>query len=188
MAARDAGDQEEFVRWVGIFVARRLPMVEGLVALKVAPEHQEDVVQEVLASALGSIHTIRGEHTGEFVNWLKAIVTYRIADHHQWLKRERDRVEHADEPHSGEEGDFVLEITDPDDHYAGFEMAEMVARRLAERSDLHQRAIRLRIEGYPSREVAETLGEDSRMTPANVDQIFSRFRRDLRRDLERLDD
>lgn len=189
VVARDAGDQRELIRWVSAFVARRLPMVRGMVCRKVDREQdRDDVVQEVLASALGSAHTIRGEHPGEFVNWLKTITSCRIADFLGRLVRDRERLESADTPISRDDGQHQLELPDSEDGYGELEALDVVFRVLVTRSETHQRAIRLRIEGYPSKEVASVFTEeDGGMTSANVDQIYSRFRKELKAELDAID-
>ena len=64
-------------------------------------------------------------------------------------------------------------------------------RPLGAYSQAHRRAIELTIEKYPSIEVAEIINEgyesgeiekdgSSAMTPANVDQIYSRFKKQMR--------
>lgn len=164
------------------FLAVRLPMVEGLVARRVSrSEERENVVQDILVSALESSPKISGSRTGEFVNWLRTIAKRRIDDYIDRQARLREREYSADAPVPGDEDAYVPEIADSSDEHGAVPMRELVGEVLAERSPLHRRAIELRLDGHPSREVAEMLSrEGEAISPANVDQVFSRFRTDVR--------
>lgn len=179
--ARDRGDRDEFVRAVTIFVWKRKPWIEYRVAVKIGNhEDGKDVVQDVLRSVFESAHRITGSHPGEFANWLKAITRNRIADFIVRRKRQRER-EQMVPPVLDEEDGYLPEIADLNDEYGAVDTNDVVEQALAGRSDAHRRAIELRMDGYPSREAAGILsGEDLPMSPANIDQVFSRFRKELR--------
>lgn len=164
---------------------KRKPWIESRVADKVGDrEDRQDVVQDVLGSVLESAHRIRGSHPGEFANWLKAITRNRIADFVARKKRERER-EQIVAPVVDDEDGHVPEIADLNDQYGAVDAVDLVERALAGRSDAHRRAIELRMDAYPSREVASILdSEGLPMKPANIDKVFSRFRKELRVELD----
>jgi RNA polymerase sigma-70 factor (ECF subfamily) len=60
----------------------QLPLVYRYVAIKIGRDHPdlEDVVQEVLISAAGSIAGLRAEHDGSVPKWFLSIANHRIAD------------------------------------------------------------------------------------------------------------
>lgn len=188
VAARDAGNRDEFIHWVRVFVARRLPMVRGMVRLKIShPEDQENVEQDILVSAMESAHRIQGSHPGEFVNWLKTITRFRIADHHERKKRREDHETPMEISSPDDDEPHLLEIPDLEDEHGAVAAYHLVHRMLADRSEVHRRTIELRMDGHPSRDVVRILGDGAGMTPANVDQVFSRFRKELRVELDRDD-
>jgi RNA polymerase sigma-70 factor (ECF subfamily) len=61
----------------------QLPLVYRYLAVKMGREHPdlEDVVQEVLISAAGSIGSLRAEHDGSVPKWFIAIANHKVADH-----------------------------------------------------------------------------------------------------------
>lgn len=188
VAARDAGHRDEFIHWVRVFVARRLPMVRGMVRLKIShQEDQENVEQDILVSAMESAHRIQGSHPGEFVNWLKTIARCRIADYHERRKRGEQHETPMEISSSDDEEAHALEIADLEDEHGAIGVYDLVHRVLATRSEVHRRTIELRMDGHPSREIPGILGDGAGMTPANVDQVFSRFRKELRAELDRVD-
>jgi len=174
------------VRAVSVFVWARKPWIERRVAARIgSPEDRKDVVQDVLQSVYESAHRIRGSHPGEFTNWLKAIVRNRTADFVARRKRQEDHEHSAEAPVSGDGDGYVPEIADLNDQYGAFDAVDLVRRALGQRSDAHRKAIELRMDGYPSREVATILaGEEIVMNPANIDQVFSRFRKELKAGLD----
>lgn len=184
VAARDAGETEELANGVAAFVCVRLPMVRGLVARRISdPELRQEVVNEVMASALESAHSLRASHVGEFVNWLKTIVHCRCVDHIDRQSR-KDRHElTADSRPGGDESGWAFEVADLSDEQGAVATIELVGEILAARSPLHRRAIQLKLDGYPAIEISAMLAAEGGITPANVDKVFSRFRRELRDDL-----
>lgn len=162
-------------------------MVKGLVHRKISHgQDRENVIQEVLLNAIESAGRIKGSHPGEFVNWLISIVRYRVADYHERLSRSKKNERSADAPLS--DGDHhVLDLADGEKEYGAVAMLDLVHEVLRDRSEIHRRTIELRMDGHPTLEVVEMLGDGSHMTPANVDKVFSRFRKDVRRKLGEID-
>ncbi len=161
-------------------------MVKGFVHRRIShAEDRENVIQEILLNALESAHRIKGSHVGEFVNWLLTIARYRVVDYYERLSRSRENERSADAPVAGDDG-HVLDLADGEDEYGAVAMLDLIREVLAGRSPTHRRAIELRMDGHPAREVVGMMGDGSHMTPANVDQIFSRFRKDVKKELEEI--
>lgn len=143
----------------------------------------EQLVGDVFESALKSAAGHSGSHIGEFVNWIKTITKYRIADFHKTRKKSRD--------------DVSLDGGDGEDAHAPPEPSETGAvdrsplkflrdELLAELPPPHRAAVICRLCGLSSKEAAARVNatsdlEETRMTPENVDQILSRFRKVLRK-------
>ena len=131
------------------------------VALKVPPAAVEDVAAEVLTSAFSA--AFDGDTLGEFHVWLRTITARRIADFH------RRRAEAA----------VALEdvvLVAPDE--SSVEVEDAVERVLARLSASHRGVVEaVVLRGAPA-------GSLNGVSPANVHQIASRFRRALREELQ----
>ncbi|MCB0828295.1 MAG: hypothetical protein KDB62_05745 [Solirubrobacterales bacterium] len=188
--ARDGGDRDQFKRSIDLLVYRRYDHIVGKVGLKVPEQDVEDVAMNAITSAIGSFD-FRGTTMGEFVSGLNTITERRIADYHR--HRERDAKDErlggdADEDSQG------IEPKETDRETGGVALRMVVDQVISRRSAAHQTVIRLRIDGHSAKETAALVneqrpgdgsgGDPSPMTPANVDQIFSRFKRDLRAAIE----
>lgn len=68
---------------VNALLERHLNTVHKFVAVKVGFEHPEldDIVQETLIGAAGSIGRLRGETDAQVAGWLLSIARHKIADH-----------------------------------------------------------------------------------------------------------
>ena len=160
-----------------------------MVADKVPTQSVEDVVQEVLVSAIESLSRINGTVTGQFVNWLKQITAFRIADYHKSAGKHAGN-ESIDK--DGDEDDWFTELASPDADRSGEVEVLMVLNEVLESySAIHGRVVMLRIEGVPSIEVAEIVNDEfgpagseadskNEMTSQNVDKIYSRFKKQMR--------
>lgn len=186
VGCRDAGDLPAFRVAISIFIYKRGPMVRTRVALKVPPEDVEDLVATIIVSAIASISGIDGKATGEFVNWLKTITRFRIADYYR--AREDDPDFRSVGTPGGEDDDWLEELVGLANEIDAVPLIDSFQRILATRSPARQAAIELRIDGYSSKETADEINrrtdqgfleEGNPMTPANVDQILRRFRKDL---------
>ncbi|OJU93694.1 MAG: hypothetical protein BGO23_13780 [Solirubrobacterales bacterium 67-14] len=195
VAARGAGRADQFELAVGIFIAGRERMVRAMVGGKVPSHAVDDVVGEVMVSAIESLSRIEGIATGQFVNWLKQIVIFRVADFHKKLEGKPKDEPIGSAGDDGTDDDWLVELVDHGADRSGEVEVLIVFREVLESyGDAHRRAVWLRIQHFPSIEVAETInrgygtGEIEKdgsieMTPANVDQIYSRFKKQMRKRL-----
>lgn len=171
---RAAGDGAAAARALAIVVFGHWRNVERRVAMKVPREHVEDVTSAIVVSAISS--AFDGTSVGEFLGWLATITRRRIADFHR--RRGPETVPLA--AGSNTEARVGTEPEAPSEE--GYvEVQDAIERVLARLSAKHRRAVELRIFAQrPSAEVAASLPG---MSVDNVDQIASRFRRALRREL-----
>jgi DNA-directed RNA polymerase specialized sigma24 family protein len=189
--ARDAGDHEQFKLSIDLLVYRRYDHIVGKVGLKVPEQDVEDVAMNAITSAIGSFD-FRGTTMGEFVSGLNTITERRIADYHRHREREA-----KDEGLGGDrdEDSHGIEPQESQRETGGVALRMVVDQVISGRSAAHQKVIRLRIDGHGAKETAALVNEQGSgdggsggdpppMTPANVDQIFSRFKRDLRAAIE----
>jgi RNA polymerase sigma factor (sigma-70 family) len=183
-AAREAEDNAALKDALGYLAFRFEGIVKARVVAKVPAEDVEDVTMEVLKSIVRG--GFDGKLIAEFGAWVRTVTRRRIADYH----RERERQPRLDSIDSGDD-----ERTGPEpiaeEETATAVIIDAVERVLAGRSELHQRVIRLYgpgmcgFEDLPAAEVCERLAADGdAVTADNVAQIWSRFKRDLRKDLD----
>ncbi|MFA9399947.1 MAG: RNA polymerase sigma factor [Acidobacteriota bacterium] len=189
--ARDAGDHDQFKLAIDHLVWRRWDHVYAKVRAKVDPVDAEDVAMDAMTSAIGSFN-FRGSSMGEFVSGLNTIVKYRIADHYEKKKR----AENDESLEAGETGDsHGPEPGEDDEGIEALGVEVLVDEVIATRPAAHRMVIRLRIDGHSSKETSALVNEQdaaddgsreiqSAMTQANVDQIFYRFKKDLRTAIE----
>jgi DNA-directed RNA polymerase specialized sigma24 family protein len=114
---------------------------------------------------------------GEFVNFIKTVTSRRIAD---WARKNKhqiktDSLDVDDEDSRGPEP--AGNLGDPESSAI---LRDAMKRVLDRRSEEHQRVILMRIAGKPSRMVVEAI---EGQTVANVDQLYFRFRKDLKAEL-----
>lgn len=64
---------------------KHLPMVFRFVTMRLGAQRAdvEDVVQETLIAAAGSINRVRAERDGSIPKWLLAIARHKVADHYR---------------------------------------------------------------------------------------------------------
>lgn len=170
--ARDAGDAAAAQAALRILVWGHYATVEYKVALRIPPADVEDVACEAIASALTA--AFDGESVGEFRSWLSTIVKRRIADYHRRVQRRLKEVP------LDEGGDGTVPWEDDE---SGYVEVQLILQDLVDALDpTHADVIRLYVfDDLPAGEVAQRIDG---MTEANVHQIASRFRRDLRARLE----
>ena len=138
-------------------------IVERRVALKVPPEHVQEVADQALESAF--ISAFDGSSQGEFRRWLHQITSRRIADYHRARASEPEIGPLS--PHHEDAGrsDAVVEVQDA------------IGRAYRELTGAHQRVV----ESYVFDDCsATTVARRACMTEANVHQIASRFRKRVR--------
>ena len=187
-AAHAAGDLEAERAGLGLLAFAFEPRIRAWVALSVPRQDHDDVVIEVQASLIKA--SFEGKVVGQFGGFLKAITKHRVADY--WRVRERrGQPEPLGNEHEGDDGAGQVAATADDT--AVVELRALVDRVLATRNPLHQKVIRLYgpdVAGFlnlPADEVKAAIdGDDSTDTVGvdNVAQIWSRFKRDLREELD----
>lgn len=181
-AARQMRDVEAAREAAGILAFRHWPRVRGMVAVKTPPRFVEDVAMEVMTSAVKS--AFDGIAVGQFISFLRVITARRIADFHASRDPDQDQLPSE---HAGDDEVWGEEPSVEDDS-AVFAINDLIQRTLSTRSELHRRIIELKgpdaIPGFgqlPSRQVVERIASElgERISEGNVDQIWSRFKKDL---------
>lgn len=176
-----------------ILVVRYQGFVRSRVLLRVGdlPNDVIDViVQNVLLDMLKP--GFRGTSAGEYVNRIKTIVTGKIADH---FRKAMPRTEHESplvappDPGEGEYRDLL--------DRAGEERRDRIEDRLDQQRLVHEELARLREQNAVHADVAERvtlddadpqlIADELGLTRENVDQIKSRFKKQLRERLQRED-
>lgn len=182
--ARDAGRSDLMSQAIGIFSFKREKWILAKIGNKNVPKKdQAQVFMEVIASTLAV--AFKGTSVGEMVNLIKRIIQFRIADYF-----EANKLDQGTGPRTDGEGNVFddLEGVDTEEDIPGSELKILVDALIDAEPARTQRVIRLRIAGYPSKEVAglitDEFPDDGEMSYMNVDQIFSRFRKQLRKLLE----
>ena len=179
VAARDAGEQAEFQEALKQFVASRIGLVDYWVGSKVGANDRDEVVGNAMVSIIKSVGNFKGSSAGEFVEWMRSITRRRIADHYRDSKKDPGSVP-IDEQAADEE-DWGPVLGEPDET-GSVEVRMVIEEQIKARNAVQQEVIRLRIAGFSSIETAENCC-DEKMTATNVDKIFSRFRKDVEKEL-----
>jgi RNA polymerase sigma-70 factor, ECF subfamily len=96
-AARD-GDRGAF----GRLYTRYAPMVHGIILARVGQADADDLTQEVFATALAQLASLREPEA--FGSWLAAIARNKAADHH---RRSHETVELSEELAASDRGGMV---------------------------------------------------------------------------------
>jgi DNA-directed RNA polymerase specialized sigma24 family protein len=182
--AREAGDTGALKDALGYLAWRFEGIVKARVVAKVPADDVEDVTMEVLKSIVRG--GFDGKLIAEFGAWVRTVTKRRIADFH----RERERQPRLGPIDAGED-ERVGPEPETEEETGTIVIVDAVERVLAGRSELHQRVIRLYgpgmcgFEDLPAADVCERLAADGEpMSVDNVAQIWSRFKRDLRKDLD----
>lgn len=173
--------------------------IRGWVAMKVPPQDHDDIVQDVLYSALGS--SFDEQQLGQFGAWLRKITFARIADYFRKEERSPETTQYPDENKSDDGGSRAssrdrARMADIDERIEELgetdRLRPIILKVLETRSDSHRRVIELGgsehlgFEGSPAKEVADAIKNQFKgtagdsMTDVNVHKILSRFRADLR--------
>lgn len=172
--ARDAGEVAEARRAAGRLCFGRERQIRSYVRLSVDSEADvEDVTATILEQAIRA--RFDGDHPGQFFSLVNTIRDRRIADHLEASRRRRD----AESPMAGSDGEDVELPADRDP----VDLLLVLEECLGTQSERNRMIVELRIDGHRAGDVAEMVREsglDGNMTPANVDQIFARFKRDHR--------
>jgi RNA polymerase sigma factor (sigma-70 family) len=177
--ARDGGYDHELRTATSILVFRRYPQLLASIRKKVrSAEDAEDLLGETILDMLKA--AFRGTFAGEFFSLFYVIRNSRIADYYKRADRDPEfETSHSDGP------DLIEELLGSEEFTAESEVRMLIEECLAEYPERDATLIRMRIDGFPSKEVAAKVNRlgiagQTEMTPANVDQIFARFKRRLR--------
>jgi RNA polymerase sigma factor (sigma-70 family) len=180
--AREAGDQQQIRKCLGRLAWSRYDYVLARVQLKISETYAEDVAQEVMMSALKA--SFDGNYIGEFGSMLNTIIRRRIADFHSKPRLETDPLV---EENSDDENTWG-EVPSSEDFSGARDSLSVIEAALEELSERHRMVVRLTMDGYRAKEVADRVNsfydDESAMTDANVHQIMKRFRDDLDDQLE----
>ena len=167
---------EDHMRYlVGVQVPRHLRHHVDVVA---------DWVIERVSKSLLKL-PLRGESAGEFVNYYKAAIHGRVIDFFRTTEgKTLEREQRLPSEHDGDDGvvDTLGEEADIDALVAQLDFEAVAAAALARMQNAEHVAIVRRgfWDDQPSKVVAAELGT----TPANVDQVKTRFRRLVREECE----
>ena len=186
VAAREAGERQAEKHAVGhlAFGFERTIFAWVRMGMGSAPrEDIEDVVIEVQHSAIRS--SFEGKVIGEFGAFLKRITQRRVAD----FFRQRGRQLSADPLAAENQGDDRVWGGDPyeEDFTASAELRDVIDRVLARRSEQQREVIRLygpNMAGFLDLSADEVADRIAGMSTDNVHKIWSRFRQDLKRELD----
>jgi hypothetical protein len=187
VAAFSAGHYEAGRRAAGMVTWRQLPAVEARVAARVPRRHCEDVVSAVLESFAES--AFRGKVIHSVRAFIMRIAQRRIADFHRGRERHPDQLPLGAE-HAGEEN-FGGREESVEDETATVALRDAVDRVIARRKEVHRHVILLygpeQMGGMnlPAKEVVTQMdsAHGERVSEANVQQIWRRFKVDLEREL-----
>jgi RNA polymerase sigma factor (sigma-70 family) len=178
--ASDAGRPEDARRALGVLVFRHYENVRRRVKIRIPASDVEDVAMNAVTSAIKS--AFDGTAVGQFVNWLNRIVDRRIVD---YLRK--PRVEEAPLPEEHPEAEEIWGPSGSVKAETGtIEVLELIERAMPD-TDVHRRVIDLYVfEDLDADKAAERINDtfgkklDQPMSVANIHQIASRFRKDLR--------
>jgi RNA polymerase sigma factor (sigma-70 family) len=177
--AKDAGDLPAARTALALLVFGLERNIERRVAMRVPTHAVEEVSHEVIVRAVGA--AFDGSSVGQFRRWLTTIIDRTVADHYR--RRERRPSESPlPSEHAGDESVWGDEPA-IEDEAAAVETQIIIDDVVATLAPNHREVIELHVfEGLRAPEVCDRIDG---MTEANVAQIASRFRKQLRIELER---
>jgi RNA polymerase sigma factor (sigma-70 family) len=177
-AARQAGDDVASRGALAVLVYGLERSVAYRVKLAVPVDAVDEVTHDILVRAIGA--AFDGTSVGQFRNWLNTIVKRGIADCHRRAGR-RPKETLLPSEHDG--NDEVWGAEPSSDGEAGaVEVRIIVDEVLAGFNDVHRAVIDLHV--FHDLSAPEVCDRIDGMSVANVAQIASRFRRQLRDELE----
>jgi RNA polymerase sigma factor (sigma-70 family) len=179
VGARDAGQRDAFETAAKLFAGRRMGLVSYWVSQKTDPEEVDEITGKALVSIINGITGVTGSSPGEFVEWMRTVTRRRIADHYRAKEKLPGFTPLDDQPK--DEGQWTEKAGEPDST-GGVDTALVVDAALNRLNEVKREVVEKRIEGYSAKETAE-MSRDPDMTPVNVDQIFSRFKKALKKEL-----
>jgi len=175
------------------FAFRIMPSLEIKARINNPASEVDDIVAEtierIVTSSRRPTARFRRSTAAQLTAWMYEIQNNVIADRHRTAARRRAiddqiladaQVTVGHRSGDGASDRTELEVGRADDGYAEIEEDMLVDAILGTLNPDHRQVVLLRYEqGLPSKEVAEATG----LTPANVDQIMSRFTSQLRSSL-----
>jgi RNA polymerase sigma factor (sigma-70 family) len=180
-AASAAGEHAAAKRALAILVYGHAANVERRLLLRMPRWAVQECAHDALVRAIAS--AFDGTSNGEFHSWLNTITDRAAVD---WFRRRERRPKETLLPseHAGEDDVWGEEPATASEAGA-VELQLILEEIVAELSPRHRQVIELHVlEGMPA---AETCEHVDGMSPDNVAQIASRFRRRLRGTLEEAD-
>ena len=187
VAARNAGRLDEARNALSIFAFRRLDDLTWRALQKVGSrEDAEELAMDTIRGVLESAFS--GVSAGEAVNLMKTILARRIADFYRDRERKPPPDALPEEQDDDERRAPDVAVTE-DDKGEVFVRDAIDRERASLRPD-HRLVVKLKVfQKYSSKETADLVNQefpnlDTPMTDQNVDQIATRFRRVMRKELE----
>lgn len=173
-SAHAAGELGAARQALAFLVFGRMDDVRRRMRMRVPPEVAEELAHDALVRAIGS--AFAGTSQGEFYVWLQRIVDRTAID---WFRRRGRRPRETILPteHAGDEHVWGEEPLAPDEGSA-IGVQELIERALAELNPSHRQVVELHV--FEDLDAATTAQHVDGMSPDNVAQITSRFRKRLR--------
>jgi RNA polymerase sigma factor (sigma-70 family) len=168
-AARSSGAVDEAKRIQFVLAAKMRRDVARRVRRKMADCHADDAVGQVEEAA--GRRLFHGNTLREFKGWLNSIAGNKVCDHYRDRSRAPESASLDKVPERA-----ILGCSETDSPGAAELRHEIEAVLDCMRPD-HREVVRLSLRGFRASEVAE---RNDGMSTANVHQILSRFRKQLR--------
>lgn len=131
---------------------------------------REDLLQQAVVAVLDALPRLRGDSYDRLLAYFLTVLHSKVVDHHR--RRRREVVGLPGAPQGSEEPRHELPAQDP----SGFEEAELQADLARVLSPEEYRVARLKMEGFPDRDIARILGK----APGTVAALWHRARAKLR--------
>jgi RNA polymerase sigma factor (sigma-70 family) len=183
--ARAAGQHDAAGLALQLLIWSHRRLIRALVAAKVPPHRVDEATDHCLVECAAAVlrNPPEAENEQHLRGWLASVVRNQVVNWWRRNARHEDpwSLEAPAPGADGERGSWDVPVTD-----AGFEIAEfgdIVDRRLDALSAMHRRVVELRLfDGLASKAVAERMLSErgETVSPANVDQIATRFRQNCR--------
>lgn len=190
VGARDAEELEAMKDALAVVANRRLRDLIRRALIKVPAEDAEDVAMQAMSDAV--LARFDGTSVGEFVSLTHTILSRRIADYHDKAERSVDTTELPEEHRDDdEEGRHRRDAAISPPEVGAVDVQDVIDRALARLSAQHRRTVELYVlEDLSGEATADQVNQEfpdsnPKMSVDNVQKIASRFRKHLRKRLER---
>lgn len=173
-SAQEAGELDAARQALAFLVFGRMDDVRRRMRMRVPPEVADDLAHDAIVRAIGSAFS--GTSQGEFYVWLGRIVERTAID---WFRRRDRRPKESTLPseHAGDDDVWGAEPVAPDESSA-VGVQQLIERALDELNPAHRQVVELHV--FEDLDAAKTAERVDGMTPGNVAQIASRFRKRMR--------